>query len=146
MIKSFFKINDFDEILNICLGTEKDSQSFLSFIKVIGNEVVMLLLTTQNDKDLIEVRRILRNIISQSKDNEQLKKFVQLAFSQVLVKDSVDNMADILKAGPKDVQSYFKSEQIAYKSLNPYIFVDLVEMILEDVPEVMFDAPKGEFK
>ena len=55
-------------------------------------------------------------------------------------------MADILKAGPKDVQSYFKSEQIAYKSLNPYIFVDLVEMILEDVPEVMFDAPKGEFK
>ena len=76
MIKSFFKINDFDEILNICLGTEKDSQSFLSFIKVIGNEVVMLLLTTQNDKDLIEVKRILRNIISQSKDNEQLKKFV----------------------------------------------------------------------
>jgi hypothetical protein len=147
MIKAFFKIKDFDEILNICLGSEADSDNFLTFIKIIGNESVIMNLQTRNDQDLNEVRKILNNIVCNSKnDNGKLKKFVQKAFSKALVKDSVDHIAEILKAAPKDVLSYFKKEEMACKSLNPFAFVDLTEMLLKEVPDVLFEAPKGEFK
>lgn len=46
MIKSFFKIKDFDTVLKICLGSEKDADNFLQYIKIIGNEVILLKLTT----------------------------------------------------------------------------------------------------
>ena len=103
MIKSFFKVNDFDQVLKICLATEKDADNFLSFIKVIGNEVVMLKLTTQDDKDLNEVNKILKNIVKSAKENEQLRNFVKDAFTKLIVNDSVEGLKDAMKTAPKDV-------------------------------------------
>jgi len=113
MIKSFFKINDFDTVLKICLGTEKDADNFLQFIKIIGNEVVLLKLTTQDEKELQEVIRILSNIVNSAKASDEIKAFITKAFETIIVKDSVVGLIDAVKTMPKDVQSYFKSEQVA---------------------------------
>jgi len=113
MIKSFFKINDFDTVLKICLGTEKDADNFLQFIKIIGNEVVLLKLTKKKKKELQEVIRILSNIVNSAKTSDEIKAFITKAFETIIVKDSVVGLIDAVKTMPKDVQSYFKSEQVA---------------------------------
>lgn len=146
MIKSFFKINDFDEILKVLLSTEKEADNFLSFIKIIGNEGVMLKLTTQDDKDLNEVVKILRNIVNLSKDDQILKEFIKRAFNRIIVDDSIATIQDTFKAAPKDVASYFKSEQIAYKTLNPFILVEFLDMVLDQTPETIFECESGKFK
>jgi len=47
---------------------------------------------------------------------------------------------------PKDVQSFFKSETVAQKTLNPYILCELLELIMTNVPAVIFDAESKLFK
>lgn len=146
MIKSFFKINDFNTVLKICLGTEKDADNFLQFIKIIGNEVVLLKLTTQDEKELAEVKRILENIVTSAKSSDEIKAFITKAFEQIIVKDSVTGLIDAAKIMPKDVQTHFKSETVAQKTLNPYILVELLEMIMVNTPSVIFDAESKNFK
>jgi hypothetical protein len=59
-----------------------------------------------------------------------------------MLRDTISGIKEALNADAGNVPDYFKSEKIAFNSLNPYILSMYVEFILEIMPEVILEGPR----
>ena len=128
------------------LDTEEQIKNTLTFIKVLGNEVVQHKLVTNDESQMKSLFKILENMVSSAKSSEDMKKFVEAFYHTVLAKECAKGIKEALKSGAKDFAQHFKTEEAAVALLNPFIYAEMLKLILEHSPETIYEGGSESFK
>lgn len=136
---SFFKISQVDSLLKLLLSSKNDTENFIKFVKIIGNELVMTKLNMIDDKPYEDLKNILANIIKSCVSNKEFTPFLHQLFTDVIVNGSIKGLKTALEAGAKDVKSYFNNESVAVETMNFYILVDIVSLYIKECPDLIFE-------
>ena len=138
-IISFFKISKIDSLLKMLLSSEKDTDNFIKFVKIIGNELTLSKINLIDDKPYDDLKNILSNVVKSCYSNKNFTPLLHQLLEDVIVKDSIKGLKTALEAGAKDIKTYFNNEAIAIETMNFYILIELVNLYIVECPEIIFE-------
>jgi hypothetical protein len=141
-IMSFFKISKVEKLLTLLLSSKKDTDNFVKFVMIIGNELNMTKLSLIDDKPYEDLKHILSNIIESCKANKEFTPFLSKLLNEVIVNGTIKGLKTALEAGAKEVKTYFNNESIAVETMNLYILTDIIHLYLKHCPELIFENEK----
>lgn len=141
-IMSFFKISKIDNLMKLLLSSKNDTDNFIKFIKIIGNELSMTKLNHIDDKPYEDLKYILKSIIKACYENRNFTPFLHRLYKEVIVDGSIKGLKTAHENGGKDIKTYFNNETIAMETMNFYIMIDIVSLYIELCPELIFEEEK----
>ena len=138
-IMSLFKISNVDNLLNRLFYSSKDTQNFVKYVKIIGNELVISKLNLIDEKSYDEFKTILNNILTSCYKNKEFTQFLHNLLEKILVKEAIKGLKTALEGGAKEIKTYFDSETTAVKTINFYILTDIIGLYIKECPEFIFE-------
>ena len=145
IIMSLFKISKTENLMKLLLSSRKDTDNFIKFIKIIGNELNITKLNLTEYKPYDDLITILSNIIKACYSNRDFTPFLHKLIKEVIITGSIKGLKTALESGAKEVKSYFNNESVAVETMNFYILIDIIGLYIKECPELIFEL-KHNFK
>jgi hypothetical protein len=106
----------------------------LPFLKIYGNDLIHMRINSKNEKPYEQFKQILEAFVSFASKNEKYHDFVTTLFKDELLNSAVKGIRTALDKGADKISTYFTKEEIALDFMNPYMMIDLLEILKVKAP------------
>ena len=139
-LTSFFEYSPIEDILEVVLKDETNLNKFIKYIQIRGNETIRIKQASKDDTHFLEFMNVIQKIIETCAKNKKYFPIIDMLLNNSLIEGTLKTIKRAEKIKKKvTIINVFNEEGIDLEALSSLILPNLVTVIAEEIPELIFD-------
>lgn len=138
-LTSFIECSPVEEILEIVMKDEETLLKFIKYIQIRGNETIRIKQSSKDHSHYVEFMNVLKKFVEVSAKDKKYHPVIDMLFNKLIIEGALNTVKKAKSCKSKlTIANVFNEEGIDLEALNSEILPELVNVILKQTPELLF--------